>query len=869
MMCNQRGDGETMADDITLSNAVVSWAKGRPNWEQTALGLLARGHHLDSIALEQLADEAEAQAAGAAFAGDPLTSNDLGPSGDVLDTVRLLAIHEPTAINALVSGDGVTFETDGITLIYGHNGSGKSGYARVLKTVTRARDQTEVLGDVFAPHAEQSAKISVLNGANATSISWPADSPDTLRQVSFYDSGCADRYVSAETEVAYRPWEILLLDKLVTISGQVRTILESRQQATALGAFTVEGVDPATQAGQFLGKLSAETTPLDLDLRAEVPADVEDRLESLTVRIRSLRASDPEARTTELRRTLTAITTIENAITTDLLLISKEQTDRLKIAVDKAADTRTAARRASALWFDAEPVAGVGDPTWIALWESARKFSETAAYPQHSFPHTDNGASAVHCVLCQQRLDDDAAERLRRFEEFVVDDTENAARNAEVERDRLAQQLRTFATSETTFVLAVQRIEGEQEALAEVRNAVALLDLRRHAVLEALNDGPWPDEANDVTADLHGLKTLRVEVADQLDDLLGEDLAQQATTLEAEAQELRSRLALRRGQSAVLDRIDVLRVRQRLDAAIRFTNTNGITRRAAELTRSHVSDVMKHRFSQETLQLGLKRVRLGDAGGGQGNLRHRAQFVGALHPAPVHAVLSEGEQTALGLAGFLTEVESDTSQSAVVFDDPVTSLDHVRQEKVAQRLVQLAASRQVIVFTHDIGFVVDIKRAAEESGRPVAERQISRHADQPGSVSQNGPWESQNVGQRVSALEERIAQIRAVHDTQRRSDDIRHWYQDLRLAWERSLEEAVLDKVTARSRLELRPSGLKGLVRIDDEDNRIFQAAFTRCGDRGSHDRNTQLNRPTPPIEELTEDLATLQTWNKRVKAYR
>ena len=122
---------------------------------------------------------------------------------------------------------------------------------------------------------------------------------------------------------------------------------------------------------------------------------------------------------------------------------------------------------------------------------------------------------------------------------------------------------------------------------------------------------------------------------------------------------------------------------------------------------------MKHRFSQETLRLDLLRVRLADAGGGQGNLRHRAQLVDAVQSARLDAVLSEGEQTALGLAGFLTEVESDPSNSAVVFDDPVTSLDHVRQERVARRIVELGIRRQVIIFTHDIAFMVDIKRAAE------------------------------------------------------------------------------------------------------------------------------------------------------------
>ncbi len=77
-----------------------------------------------------------------------------------------------------------------------------------------------------------------------------------------------------------------------------------------------------------------------------------------------------------------------------------------------------------------------------------------------------------------------------------------------------------------------------------------------------------------------------------------------------------------------------------------------------------------------------------------------------------------------------------------------------------------------------------------------------------------------------------------------------------------------IDKVANRTKLELRPGGLRALARITDEDNRLYQAAFTRCGDRGSHDRSTQLNRAVPSIQELIDDLDALRTWHLRVKAY-
>jgi wobble nucleotide-excising tRNase len=70
--------------------------------------------------------------------------------------------------------------------------------------------------------------------------------------------------------------------------------------------------------------------------------------------------------------------------------------------------------------------------------------------------------------------------------------------------------------------------------------------------------------------------------------------------------------------------------------------------------------------------------------------------------------LSEGEKTCVALAAFLTELATAQHASALVFDDPVSSLDHRWRSSVAKRLVDEAKKRQVIVFTHDLVFVNDL-----------------------------------------------------------------------------------------------------------------------------------------------------------------
>lgn len=79
-------------------------------------------------------------------------------------------------------------------------------------------------------------------------------------------------------------------------------------------------------------------------------------------------------------------------------------------------------------------------------------------------------------------------------------------------------------------------------------------------------------------------------------------------------------------------------------------------------------------------------------------------------------VLSEGERTCVAIAGWLAELHASGNTSAIVLDDPVTSLDHKYRKRVAQLLVREAQNRQVVVFTHDIVFFYMLQSKYRGSG---------------------------------------------------------------------------------------------------------------------------------------------------------
>ena len=95
-----------------------------------------------------------------------------------------------------------------------------------------------------------------------------------------------------------------------------------------------------------------------------------------------------------------------------------------------------------------------------------------------------------------------------------------------------------------------------------------------------------------------------------------------------------------------------------------------------------------------------------------------ASLLGASHSQPNHRlseVLSEGEQKVIALSDFLAEAAVRAGSAPILFDDPVTSLDYKRLEYIVDRLYELSAEHQIIVFTHNIWFATTLLARFEKS----------------------------------------------------------------------------------------------------------------------------------------------------------
>ena len=235
-------------------------------------------------------------------------------------------------------------------------------------------------------------------------------------------------------------------------------------------------------------------------------------------------------------------------------------------------------------------------------------------------------------------------------------------------------------------------------------------------------------------------------------------------------------------------------------------------------------------------------------------------------------ILSEGEQRALGLACFLADVNGQPVKHGIIVDDPVSSLDHVRIRRVAERLVDEAATgRQVIIFTHNLLFfseVISLAASHTPSQVPVLTNIVRKTSDIGFGVIEKDdePWEAKTTNKRIIFLREKIKTLETIVDKNGKDyrEGVEGFYTDLRETWERLVEEVLLFRVVERYGSDVRTQRLKGVV-VGDEDYKTIFWAMKRVSERSGHDMPAAKNIPLPKIEDLRQEVTELDNYRARV----
>ncbi|MEK2655973.1 hypothetical protein AAAC07_10855 [Pseudomonas aeruginosa] len=148
---------------MPLLDEIIGWAGGLRPWQQEALRRIFARAELTQDDIETILRMVREQEREDATTGGarPFTLDDVPGAGSGA-TVRLVGVSGLDQVNGFPSGRAFDLAPEGMTIFFGHNGAGKSGYARVFKNACNARHRVEVLPDALGrqPQLDRHQQIS-------------------------------------------------------------------------------------------------------------------------------------------------------------------------------------------------------------------------------------------------------------------------------------------------------------------------------------------------------------------------------------------------------------------------------------------------------------------------------------------------------------------------------------------------------------------------------------------------------------------------------------------------------------------------------------------------------------------------------------
>ncbi len=863
-----------------ILSQIAKWAKGLPDWQSDAVRrILVKGDLTDSDRKELLAILKKSK--GIEDPNNPapspitLQASDVPGPSDSKSVVILKSMHGVKNVNALAPNQILKFALKGVTVVYGDNASGKSGYSRVLKRACRARGQVEdILPNVFATYspdavAEAFFDISV-NGQDRPE-QWvdKQPAPDTLASIAVFDAEAARFYVDEDNEVVYIPYGLDVFTKLGDLCKSLKEQLETELAPIEPLPKELTDLIPTTAVGRLIQSLTHKTDLSEVEKLAKLTHDELERLEKLRELMTQIEASRPEVMATQCRRFRSRIEKLRDGIIALDNGLSAEKCNNLGLLQTKAREAAEAARLASEQAFKNQPLQGVGSGPWREMFEAARRYSELLAYPGYSFPYT---AGDSRCVLCQQPLEEEAKQRMQSFEKFIKQYTARQAETAEAE---VKQEWGKFCGLQLHPELADPAIVEEigeadpdcKELLVQYLKSANTLatsirqSYEKHKWGEMTALGPTPAPCLNALAAAMETKAKEYDVSIQPED-------QQKLRLEFE--ELNARKVLSAHKSLVIDHLNKKIYQHRIQQCIDDTDTREISFRGRAIMSKAVTKVLKNNLDDELHSLGAGHIKLDLVPEVRaGTTSHYLKLNSTTHEnVSVSSVLSEGEQRAVAIASLLAEVRRASYSSGLVFDDPVSSLDHIWRHKVAKRLVGEARKRQVIIFTHDIVFLLAIEKECTEQGVPIFCDTLRRGSEGTGVSSHDDiPWAAKQVGKRVDYLSSCCSNAKEKYNSKQMDEYktlARDCYDLLRQCWERAVEEILFNRVVERFDPEINTLSLKEVL-VDDDDYLIIDRAMSKCSEV-LHDTSPAVNKPAPTPEELRRDIQSLNNFVQMIR---
>jgi energy-coupling factor transporter ATP-binding protein EcfA2 len=653
-----------------------------------------------------------------------------GNSGNYKLDLLFNKLENIEGVNALTENQEIDFSPN-LTIIYGANGSGKSGYVRLLKKVFYSKTPEDILPNIHlsSGHKPVSANFTFHSDGSDISLNYPLNSTNIeFEQYAVFDNGSVSHHLDHKNEFEFRPAGLSFFADFTEAIKKIELKLNSEIATKQTPNDFVVWFDGESEIKTLVQNINSKTNIADLI--KHTPFSEQDKADKIAVEKQYdelvLASKNKEKEILKLENLKKNLN--DNKVTIEALntYFTPDYLTHVTNSITACLEKEATAKAEGIESFKTDKILNIGTAEWKNFIVAAEKFAKQQKGNDAVYPESKD-----NCLLCHQPLSNEAENLILKYWTFIRSIAEQNAIQAQVKLNKIKTGFEKlpFNLFPDNNILTAWLTENYPKALTSLKENLSVQQTLTSNIIE------------DITTKKANKRTgIKISVTDHDTIISKIDESLKVLKEDEQSKEL-ARLLKTKTYLIHKEKFNIhfAKFIAYIQNQLWISKANAISWMAQKRNITECEKYLSGKyFNQKYVDIFNKECTYlnGNFGievshTGSGGTSFRQLTLKGRNPA---AILSEGEQKVIALADFLAEMQLSEINRGIIFDDPVNSLDEGRKKDIANRLINESVGKQVIVFTHDLIFVSNLITFSEEKAIPFLCHWVENRGGKPGQV---------------------------------------------------------------------------------------------------------------------------------------
>lgn len=782
---------------------------------------------------------------------------------DYYSNLMLSELENVEGVNALLEGQSIEFSPN-LTIIYGSNGSGKSGYTRLLKNVFYSKSKEKILSNIYSTDIVKPVNANFIfkSEGNEISVSYNNNDHSIFEQFSVFDGKSAVKHIESKNEFEFKPAGLNFFGKFADALSHVEKKLNNevtiKQQGTNINNLLMlfDGNSEVTEAIQAintdkgfenLSKIASYT-----EKNTKEKESVQKKYEELQI---ASTKKDQEIRNLNTIKKL--LLQVKQSVEKFNQYFSNEMFEKANQAIIECLEKEEIAKNEGVENFKTDNLNGIGTSEWKNFILSAEKFALLQENGNSHYPKNED-----HCLFCQQKLSEPAQKLIINYRKFIESVSEKKAaelQNKLNKAKKLYDDL-DFNLFPPNNILTNWLIENYPIELEIIKHSIEKQQILAEKICSDIQNKVVNEKVG-VLIETNIFETIEIELEKSLTILNTGNQFKELERLRNSIINLehKEKLSL---HFPKFENYFNMQVWLNKASKANFPKQK-ITLKEKELSSKYFSENYVSIFNNECQKLngdfGIEINRTSTAGKSYRQLRLKGK-----NP---NTILSEGEQKVIATADFLAEMKLSEINRGIIFDDPVTSLDDKRKNEIATRLVEEAELRQVIIFTHDLVFVSNLlSKCAQQEAEFLCHWIENIDGKNPGAIYLNNA-PSYEKDYKTSGKAQNYLNEAKKSNPQQREEKIKNGFAALRTSYEAQVVFGLFKGVVQRFNERVSIESLRKVYFTTELIDELLESYALCCRFMEGHSHSDKYSYKKPTIEGLNNEIKRFDEIKKKISS--